>query len=486
VSRGRRRIRGIVGVVALICCAALLWVAFLPVPPLDRYIAATVAKRVADQFTCASASGAGPKVTVRTDRPAIRTVLSGRVPEVTVTVPDVNVGGVDRVLFTSTLRGLSQPSAKASHADSVESALTIGFANLPIPPGQPQVKFHSGAAGTLILDTTSAPGSAGNVRATVFLRLALRGETLVTTPEKTRLFGRTIPADKVAQLTGGERRIALPHLPEGLRYRSVVTGRDGLQVSLGGVVNTPLTALPAKVDGRALGYTAEKGLLGITSTLAKLPLLPDPTVTILTQPTLGNGVVTLVPRTVRTLGADQSPNGVIGKLVLSQVSPDSLRQKLPALPTGVRYQSVSVDGGGIKVAVGGTTVQPYRKLPAPAGVSDAVFGTEGGFLTVSAKSAKGGAATAVQLVARPAIKGNVLSLRPSQIRMFGTTFPAADVLANIATPTMTFPLQAPPTNLEYQAVEVLPDGLRIHMRGSDVTIPAGMIRQHGCSPGAAP
>lgn len=469
----------------LLCCSALVWLAFWPVPPLDRLIVATITERVTAQFTCAAARGPKPTVTVRADRPAIRTALSGRVPEVRVTVPEVAVSGVEHALFTTTLRGLSQRTATTSHAESVESTVTIGFANLPTPANQPPVTFRSSGPDTLILDTRSPAGSAGNVQATVFLGLALRGETLTTTPEKIRLFGRTIRADKVSELTGGARRITLPHLPDGLRYRSVTPGRNGLRVSLGGVVNTPLDTLPTEVDGRTISYVAENGLLGIKTKLLDLPLLPDPDVTIFTEPELGDGVLTLTPRFVRTLGADREPDSLIASLVLGQVSADSLRQDLPELPDGVRYRSVSVDGGGIKVAVGGTTVEPYDKLPAPPDVKDAVFGTEGGYLTITAKSAKAGSGTPVQLIAHPTIKGNVLSLAPDQIRMFGTTFPAADVLAQIAPPDTDFPLQALPANLTYRGVEVLTDGLRIEMRGTDVVIPSGMIRQGGCATGAS-
>jgi hypothetical protein len=45
------------------------------------------------------------------------------------------------------------------------------------------------------------------------------------------------------------------------------------------------------------------------------------------------------------------------------------------------------------------------------------------------------------LHARPRIRGNVLDIAPEEIEMFGTRFPAANVLAEVKAPQATFRLQ---------------------------------------------
>ena len=64
--------------------------------------------------------------------------------------------------------------------------------------------------------------------------------------------------------------------------------------------------------------------------------------------------------------------------------------------------------------------------------------------------------------------------------MFGTRFPAQNVLAEVKAQETSYPLQALPPNLTYQNVTVLPDGLLIRLAGRDVTLARGALAGGTC------
>ena len=165
--------------------------------------------------------------------------------------------------------------------------------------------------------------------------------------------------------------------------------------------------------------------------------------------------------------------------MVTQIKEQDLTRTLPALPSGVRYQSVAVDGGGIRVSVGGVTVEPFSELKQPAGAHPTTFGAEDGLLTATAKGGSD-SATPVVLLARPTITGSTLNIAPEQIEMFGTRFPAASVLAKVKTQQTAYPLQDLPANLTYRGVQVLPDGLRISLSGKDVILAKGSLTGGTC------
>jgi hypothetical protein len=150
---------------------------------------------------------------------------------------------------------------------------------------------------------------------------------------------------------------------------------------------------------------------------------------------------------------------------------------------GVRYLSASVDAAGIKVAVGGVTVEPFSVLPATVDGRATTYGAEDGLLTATATGApENGPPAPIMLSTRPTIVGNTLDLTPHEIRMFGLPFPAKDVLAEVKTSATTYPLQPLPAHLAYRGVEVLPQGLRISLSGRDIDFGKGMLAGTGCHP----
>jgi hypothetical protein len=265
----------------------------------------------------------------------------------------------------------------------------------------------------------------------------------------------------------------LPHLPDGVAYKSIAPRKDGVHVALGGVSTTPLSALPAQVGGRDVTYAASGGLLGINTSAIGVPL------TIFTAPVLSGGTLTLSPAKVHILGGDHGLNDPLAKLVLSQIDEKDLSRTLPALPAGVSYKSVSVDAGGIRLVIDGVTVRPFSALTQPPGDNPTVFGAENGLLTATQKGGSGDA-TPIVLYGRPVIRGTTLDISPRQIEMFGIRFPAADVLREVAAQQTTFPLQSLPAHLTYDRVEVLPAALRIHLTGNDVTLARGSLTGGDC------
>jgi hypothetical protein len=466
---GRRRWLVIGAAVLVAVPAAIL---LLPAPYLDGPLSRLLAERVAGQVSCPGGTGPAPQVTIKGGG-LVRQALRQRLTEVGLLLPDATVGGVEHAAFAATLRDVSQPDDNTVHVGSLDATITIRFANLPAPADRPAPKFGRSPDGLLTVEVTSKPESAKDVRATLYFRLGVAGQTVNLTPRELRIFGKTIPAGQVEDVTGGVRKQQLPEVPPGVTYRSVTPRADGLHVALGGVATTPFRELPASVDGQAVTYSASDGLLGI-ATSKDIPLLGALPLTIFTQPRIEGKRLRLVPRAVRVLGSTRPTDDLIAKAVLSQVKPESLSRELPALPSGVRYTGARVDAGGLKVSLSGVTVKPYSELPAKdEDGRPTTYGAKDGLMTVTTRGSAG--PTPIVLYAEPAIAGSTLDLSPRRIRMFGVLFPAGDVLAQVKADSTEYPLQALPAGLSYGAVDVLPDGLRLHVSGKDATLTKGTL-----------
>lgn len=450
---------------------------FTPVPVLNGFLAAQVGDAVAARLACPGKPG--PEARVEVGGGAVLSQLArGRLSRIRVTVPDAAVGGARHAALDATLTGVTGFTSDTPKAASLTSSTTIRFADMPAPPTGPRPTFGY-TDGSLTVTVPTSPERAKNVTATLYLALRLQGESIVATPQRLLLFKRMLPATNAAGVAGGSRTTPLPHLPDGLKYTSVSARADGLHVGLNGVVVTPLSALPTTSGGRTVSYSSRGGLLGISSQL-KVPLILDETITIWAAPRLDGNRLTMVPQSVEVLGSSRPTDDPIAAIVLSQVDSTSLTRTLPTLPAGVRYRSVSVDPTGVKVAVGGESVKPYAQLPQPPGGLPTTFGQEGGLLTASTKGLPAdGPRSTLTLYAAPRISGTTLDLSPQRIALFGTLFPAGDVLAQIGTEGTTFPLQALPQGMAYSGVEVLPTGLRVLVGGKDVALARGLPGQ-GC------
>ena len=447
--------------------AAGLAVLTVPVPGLEGYLDRLAIERVRRQVACPGVLPRPPTVAV--NGPLAAQMLRGTLSDVRVSVPDATLNGVPHAAFQATLRGVTQPAPNLTHAQTMTAAITVGFANLPAPAG---TTYRRTPDGGLTVSVAVPAKDAANVKAKLYLKMRLHGETVRSVPQHLRIFGRTVPAAQVAELTGGVRTQTLPPLPSGVTYTSVTPRPDGLHVALSGVATTALSTLPTKVGGRTVSYTAENGLLGIKTSAIGVPL------TIFAAPRLGGSRLALAPQRVRILGADRKASDPLARLVLTQIDAKDLTRPLPALPSGVRYRSAAIDPSGIKVALGGVTVRPFSTLPQPEG-QPTTFGAENGLLTATAS---GGTDQAIPIVlhARPRIRGTVLDIAPDQIEMFGAQFPAANVLAEVKTRQTTFRLQKLSTGLGYRSVEVLDQGLRIRLDGRDVTMARGSLTGTTC------
>jgi LmeA-like phospholipid-binding len=457
---------------ALALVVALVALA-VPVPALDGFLATRVAARVQGQVGCGAAPARSAAVTVAGGR-LLPQVLRKRFTELRFSAPDVTLGGV-RAAVTATLYDVTQPAAGSAHAASVTAAIKVPFANLPSPAGRAVPTYRRARDGGLTVGVLVPAAASGKVRAKLFLKMRLNGATVQSVPLRLEVFGRTLPAAQVADLTGGVRSQRLPGLPAGVTYRSIEPRPDGLHVALGGVATTPLGELPQEIDGRRIDYAVAGGRLAISTSVGVPPIIDLP-LTVVTVPRLRGDTLTLQPQSVSLLGADRGLDDPLARLVLSQLG-SSLSRRLPPLPAGVGYRSVSVDPAGLKLVISGTTVRPFSALDQPAGRTT-VFGAEDGLLTATARGATED--TPIVLHARPRITGTTLDIAPEQIEMFGTRFPARDVLAVVPAQATTHPLQPLPPGLFYRSVAVLPDGLRIEVAGRDVTLGRGALTGGTC------
>ncbi|GIE97085.1 hypothetical protein Ari01nite_45500 [Paractinoplanes rishiriensis] len=458
---------GLAGVLLIVLVFAVV-----PMPVVNRLLGAYLRDLVAAQVACPGMAAAPPEVTVRGGA-LLPQLVRRRLAEIELTMPDLTMSGVEHASFAATLRDVSQPEPDVTRVGSMDAAITIGFANLPDPPdGQPVPSYRRAPDGTLAIEVTVPPAAAKDVRTRLYLKMDINGNTITSTPQRLTIFGRTLPAAQVGSMTGGVRRQKLPALPAGLNYRSITPRSDGLHVALAGVSTTPLNQLPTSFAGRTVSYSARDGLLGI-STAFEIPPIVNIPLTIYAQPRLAGGAMTLEPRSVQIFGANRPPSDLIAKLVLAQIKQEDLSRRLPALPAGIRYRSVTVDSGGIRVVVSGVTVQPFSSLPKPKGAVT-TYGADKGLLTVTTVGSAG-RTMPVTVFAAPAIAGNKLEIAPQRIGMFDTLFPAADVFAELKSENTTYALQALPAGLEYRQVEVVPGGLRIRLTGRDVTLSKGLL-----------
>jgi hypothetical protein len=475
-----RRTRWLVYVLAPLMVLPLAMLV-LPVPGLDGYLTRLATERVMSGLACPGEPAPAARIRFTGGR-LLPQFLRGRLSGIELTLPDVTIGGARHAALTATLRNVSQPRPGITHVGSMDASITIGFADMPSPPDGSSPIYGRSPDGSLTIEVIPPAEAARNVKATMFLRLDLRGNSLTPVPQRLLLFGHMLPAAQVTTLTGGVRPQTLPPLPDGVSYKSITAEKDGLHVALGGTATTPLSELPTTVNGQTVSYRAENGLLGISST-RNLPLIGSIPLTILTEPRLDGSTLTLVPRTVKVLGGNHPADDPIAKIVLSQARKEDFTRPLPALPSGVRYLSASVDAAGIRVAIGGVTIEPFSVLPATVNGRATRYGAEDGLLTATVTGApQNGPPAPITLSTRPTINANTLDLTPHEIWMFDLPFPAKDVLAEVKTPVTTYPLQPLPAHLAYTGVEVLPRGLRMSLSGRNIDLGRGMLAGTGCHP----
>jgi LmeA-like phospholipid-binding len=461
------RITAAVLLVLIVAVAALM-------PFINHQLTQLVTRRIAAQLAVPGA-GAPAQITLGGGW-LLPQVLTGKLSEVRLSLPDATMGCVRHAAIAVTLRGVSQSGAGA-HADSVNVSTRLAFASLPAQPGLPKASFARAADGSLAVKVVSNRKLAAGLVTKVFVQLELDGNTLTAVPQELLLFGHTLRSPKIASVTGRPHVTHLQALPSGMAYQSITPENDGLHVALGGTDTTPLSTLPTSVGGHTVSYSARNGLLGITTRIpllvTKLPL------TIWVKPTLSPGAITMVPQSVQILGASHPPSDLLAKLVLSQISSSQLTHKLPALPTGVDYRSVSVDGQGVHVAVSGVTVRPFSDLAS--GTPGATFSAEHGLLVTTVKGMPANARPiTIDMLARPEISGGAFVIQPEKFIILGTVYPAADVMRQVKFPSTRYPLPVLPAHLAYTGISVLPGGLRVSVSGTDVTLGKSMFGTGSC------
>jgi LmeA-like phospholipid-binding len=438
-------------------------------PFISSQLTQMVKQRIAAQL--AVPGSPAPQVTVEGGW-IVSQLLSGRLTEIHASLSSVTMDGVQHASITITLRGVSL-SGGTDHADSIDVAAELPFASLP---ALTKASFARASDGLLAVTAPSNPKLAADQVTKVFVKLELAGNTLTAYPQGMLLFGRMLPASTASSVAGGSRVTRLPALPAGLAYQSVTPESSGLHIALGGTSTTPLSALPASVGGRIVSYTASNGLLGISTKVSVL--VTSIPLTIWAQPVLTGDTLTLIPRSVQLLGENRPSSDPLAELALSQVSQSQLTRKLPTLPAGVNYRSVSVDSQGIHVSVGGVIVRPFSSLPES--IPGAVFSAQNGLLVATVKGEPANARpTTTVMLAQPAVSGGTLVLRPERFIILGTVFSASDVMSQIKIPGLRYSLPALPAHMAYTGVDVLSDGLLLEITGKNVTLTKNMFGSRG-------
>jgi len=470
----RRRLRRLTARKLVWVGAVVMLVIIVSAAAVTQFINGQLTRRITAQMAMAGA-GAPPRVTLKGGW-LLPQLLSGKLSDVQVSLPDAAMGCVRHAAIEVTLRGVSQSGAVA-HADSIGVSTRLAFASLPAEPGLPKASFARAADGRLAVTVVSTPQLAASLVTKVFVKLELHGDTLTAVPQELMLFGHLLQASKIVSVTGRPHVTHLQALPAGMAYRSITPENDGLHVALGGVDTTPLSALPTAVGGRTVSYSARNGLLGITT---RIPLLvTNLPLTIWVKPTLSAGALTMVPLSVQILGENHPPSNLLAKLVLSQIGQSQLTHKLPALPTGVNYRSVSVDRQGVHVAVSGVTVRPFSDMAS--GTPGAAFSAQHGLLVTTVKGMPANAKPiTIDMLARPEITGGAFVIHPEKFIILGTVYSATSVMRQIKFPSTRYQLPALPAHMAYTGISVLPGGLRVSVSGKNVTLSKSMFGAGSC------
>jgi hypothetical protein len=473
--RRRRRLtaRKPVRVTAIVMLALIVAAAVL-MPFMNSQLTRLVTRRIAAQMAMPGARA--PSHITLGGGWLLPQLLTGKLSEVQLSLLDATMGCVHHTAIAVALRGVSQSGAGA-HADSINVSTRLAFASLPAQPGLPRASFARAADGSLAVKVMSNRKLAASLVTKVFVKLELHGNTLTAVPQELMLFGHLLRAPKIASVTGRPHVTHLQALPAGMAYRSITPENDGLHVALGGVDTTPLSALPTAVGGRTVSYSARNGLLGITTRVpllvTKLPL------TIWVKPTLSAGALTMVPVSVQILGENHPPSDLLAKLVLSQIGQSQLTHKLPALPTGVNYRSVSVDRQGVHVAVSGVTVRPFSDMAS--GTPGAAFSAQHGLLVTTVKGMPANAKPiTIDMLARPEITGGAFVIHPEKFIILGTVYSATNVMRQIKFPSTRYQLPTLPAHMAYTGISVLPGGLRVSVSGKNVTLSKSMFGADSC------
>jgi hypothetical protein len=445
--------------------------------PLTKMVADQVAREVACPATATSTATAAPKVTVGGGR-ILPQLARRRLSEIDLRMSDTSLGGISHADLTAKLRDVRRTRDGAS-VGKVNAALTIGFAALPSPPDTPRPTFGRSPDGSLTITVVPPAEVTARVKTTLLAKLELRGETITVVPQRLLLFGRSVPPARVAAQIGGARTEQLPHLPDGLTYRSVAPRPDGLHIEVGGVVTTPFSELPATIGGNPVSYSAVNGQLGI-SISKRLPLLGNLNLTIFTAPRVDGNTLTFVPQSVEIFGHNRSLDDPIAALILRNIDQSELSRGLPALPDGVGYHSASVNDSGIGLAVDGVAVKPYSELPATVDGRPTSYSAQDDLLAITTTGIGAARPTPVVLHTTPTIAATVLRLKPHQIEILGLLFPAREVLATTKMELIEYPLLPLPGKLAYRDVKVMSSGLRITLEGRHVTLHKGELRHATC------
>lgn len=444
----------------------------LPLPFVNRLIANQISGQLASKMACAGVSG---KLKITFTGAPLPQLLRRKLDHVEISTSNLTTGQIKNAQVHATIQDIGYSNGTIQ-VGSVDASIAMGFTGLPAEQDGNPVKYGYGPGGVLKVDTQRKGDPA---QGTLLAKLELRGNSILTIPKSLKIMGHSVPAGKAISQVGGTHVTKLPKLPAGMAYKSIEVRKQGLAVGLGGATIASFSQFPSNVGGHNVTYKGVNGLLGITPQVS-IPLIGTINMTIFAKPTLQNGKMTMVLKSVDVLGSNRSFNSdLIAQAILTQIDQNQLSQKLPALPKGVAYKSVGVTPAGLRIGVGGTTVQPFSSLPHKVDGVTTMYADQNGLLAATATGGVNKKPTNVTVFIKPRIIGNSLDMTPYQVRLFGTNFPAKVFLAGSKNQNTKIPLQALPSGLAYRGMQVMPTGLRISIGGKNVML---STKQLGGSP----
>lgn len=203
-------------------------------------------------------------------------------------------------------------------------------------------------------------------------------------------------------------------------------------------------------------------------------VVPDPEAaknvraTLFMKMELGEGTVSAVPQRLRLFGK------TLPAAQVKDLAGGARTEKLPEVPDGVVYRSVTPRKDGLHVAVGGVATTPFRDLPAEV---------DGQAVTYSANNGQLGISTSrnlpligdlpLTIFTEPRIERGTLRLVPRSVTILGRNRPPDDLIAKVVLDqvkqeSLSRKLPTLPPGVTYRSASVDGSGLKVALDGVTV------------------
>jgi hypothetical protein len=256
---------------------------------------------------------------------------------------------------------------------------------------------------------------------------------------------------------GGVQHASITITLRGVSQSGGTDHADSIDVAAG----LPFAGLPAQ--GAASIARAPDGLLSVTVP-SNPKLAADQVTKVFVKLQLAGSTLTAVPQGMLLFGH------MLPASKASSVIGGSHVTRLPALPAGLAYRSVTPESDGLHIALSGISTTPLSALPASVGGRAVSYTASDGLLGISAKVSVLVTSIPLTIWAQPALAGDTLTLTPRSVQLLSENRPTSDPLARLALSQvsqsqLTRKLPTLPAGVSYRSASVDSQGIHVGVAG---------------------